>query len=47
VATLHADTRLPAGAPAAIAEALRDWRMIGGGFGLAFDEPGWQLEYEI
>jgi rSAM/selenodomain-associated transferase 2 len=38
---LHADTRLPAGAPAAIAEALRDWRMIGGGFGLAFDEPGW------
>jgi glycosyltransferase involved in cell wall biosynthesis len=38
---LHADTRLPTGAAAAIAAALRDPRVIGGGFGLAFDEPGW------
>lgn len=37
---LHADTRLPAGAPAAIAEALRDPRVVGGGFALRFDEPG-------
>jgi rSAM/selenodomain-associated transferase 2 len=38
---LHADTRLPPGAAAAIAAALRDPRAIGGGFGLTFDEPGW------
>ena len=38
---LHADTRLPNGAPAAITAALRDPRAIGGGFGLSFDEPGW------
>jgi len=38
---LHADTRLPDGAPAAIAAALLDPQVIGGGFGLAFDEPGW------
>ncbi len=38
---LHADTRLPPGAADAIATALRDPRVIGGGFGLVFDEPGW------
>lgn len=37
---LHADTRLPAGAPAAIDAALRDLRVIGGGFALRFDQPG-------
>jgi rSAM/selenodomain-associated transferase 2 len=38
---LHADTRLPPAAAAAITAALRDPRVVGGGFGLAFDEPGW------
>jgi rSAM/selenodomain-associated transferase 2 len=38
---LHADTRLPPGAAATIAAALRDPRVIGGGFGLSFDDPGW------
>jgi rSAM/selenodomain-associated transferase 2 len=38
---LHADTRLPPGATAAITAALRDPRVVGGGFGLAFDDPGW------
>src|SRR5215210_8394725 len=38
---LHADTRLPPDADAAITAALRDARVVGGGFGLAFDEPGW------
>jgi rSAM/selenodomain-associated transferase 2 len=37
---LHADTRLPAGAPAAIAAALRDQKVVGGAFALCFDEPG-------
>jgi rSAM/selenodomain-associated transferase 2 len=37
---LHADTRLPAGAGAAIAGALRDPRVVGGGFALRFDAPG-------
>jgi rSAM/selenodomain-associated transferase 2 len=37
---LHADTRLPAGAGAALAAALRDPRVIGGGFGWGIDEPG-------
>ena len=34
---LHADTRLPTEAPPAIAAALRDPRVLGGGFRLAFD----------
>ncbi len=34
---LHADTRLPAGAPEAIASALRAPGVAGGGFRLAFD----------
>jgi rSAM/selenodomain-associated transferase 2 len=38
---LHADTRLPPAAAAMITAALRDPRVVGGGFGLAFDEPGW------
>jgi rSAM/selenodomain-associated transferase 2 len=38
---LHADTRLPPGAGAAIAAALRDARVVGGAFALRFDEPGW------
>jgi rSAM/selenodomain-associated transferase 2 len=38
---LHADTRLPPDADDAITALLRDSRVIGGGFGLAFDEPGW------
>jgi rSAM/selenodomain-associated transferase 2 len=42
---LHADTRLPPGAPAAIEAALCDPRAIGGGFGLSFDEPGWLYRF--
>ena len=42
---LHADTRLPPGAAEAIAAALRDRAVVGGGFGLLFDEPG--LLYRI
>jgi rSAM/selenodomain-associated transferase 2 len=34
---LHADTRLPAGAWASIARALRDFRVLGGNFALRFD----------
>jgi rSAM/selenodomain-associated transferase 2 len=37
---LHADTRLPAAAPSAVEAALRDRRVVGGGFALRFDEPG-------
>lgn len=37
---LHADTRLPPGAAAAIEAALRDRRVVGGGFAVRFDEPG-------
>ena len=37
---LHADTRLPEGAPAAIAEALQDPGVVGGNFTLRFDSPG-------
>jgi rSAM/selenodomain-associated transferase 2 len=38
---LHADTRLPAGAVAAITAALDDQRVVGGAFALRFDESGW------
>ncbi|MDZ4720396.1 MAG: TIGR04283 family arsenosugar biosynthesis glycosyltransferase [Roseiflexaceae bacterium] len=38
---LHADTRLPDDAQAAITEALADPRVVAGGFGLQFDQPGW------
>jgi rSAM/selenodomain-associated transferase 2 len=37
---LHADTRLPPGATAAIEAALCDSAVTGGGFALRFDEPG-------
>lgn len=37
---LHADTYLPPGAGAAIANALDDARVAGGNFRLAFDPPG-------
>lgn len=36
---VHADTRLPIGAGAAIAQALRNTRVVGGNFRLAFDPP--------
>lgn len=36
---LHADTRLPGGAPAAIAGALEDARVVGGRFDVGFDNP--------
>jgi rSAM/selenodomain-associated transferase 2 len=36
---LHADTRLPAGAPAAIREALGDPAVVGGRFDVSFDSP--------
>jgi rSAM/selenodomain-associated transferase 2 len=39
---LHADTRLPEGAAAAIERALRDPRVVGGAFRLRFDDPGWK-----
>jgi rSAM/selenodomain-associated transferase 2 len=35
---LHADTRLPAGWRAAVRDALRDERVVGGAFRLCFDE---------
>jgi rSAM/selenodomain-associated transferase 2 len=38
---LHADTRLPPGAVAAIAAALADERVVGGAFALRFDEDNW------
>ena len=38
---LHADTRLPAGAGAAIARALADPRAVGGRFDVRFDNPRW------
>ena len=37
---LHADTRLPPRAPALVERVLADRRVVGGGFGLRFDEPG-------
>ncbi len=37
---LHADTRLPAGAVAAIAAALDDPAVVGGRFDVRFDNPG-------
>ncbi|HEU4400795.1 MAG TPA: TIGR04283 family arsenosugar biosynthesis glycosyltransferase [Candidatus Polarisedimenticolia bacterium] len=37
---LHADTRLPPGATAAIASVLADPRVVGGGFRHRFSEPG-------
>lgn len=36
---LHADTHLPAGAPAAILEACRDPAVVGGRFDVQFDSP--------
>ena len=38
VLLLHADTRLPRGWRAAVVEALRDERVVGGAFRLRFDE---------
>jgi rSAM/selenodomain-associated transferase 2 len=38
---LHADTLLPFGAAALIAEALADPRVVGGAFRLRLDDPGW------
>jgi GT2 family glycosyltransferase len=38
---LHADTWLPAGSDDALARALRDPRVVGGNFRLAFDPPDW------
>lgn len=38
---LHADTRLPPGALAAIERALGDPQVLGGAFALRFDQPGW------
>ncbi len=40
---LHADTRLPAGFPRAVASALEDDRTIGGAFRMRFEEAGWAL----
>jgi rSAM/selenodomain-associated transferase 2 len=40
---LHADTVLPPGALAAVASALRDRRVAGGGFRHRFREPGFLL----
>jgi len=37
---LHADTLLPSGALVAVAEVLRDRRVVGGGFRHRFREPG-------
>lgn len=37
---LHADTMVPIGAAAAIADALQDVHVIGGAFRLRFDHPG-------
>jgi rSAM/selenodomain-associated transferase 2 len=37
---LHADTRLPPGARAAILDALGDARVVGGRFDVRFDNPG-------
>jgi rSAM/selenodomain-associated transferase 2 len=38
---LHADTRLPDGAGAAIARALADPAVVGGRFDIRFDSPRW------
>jgi rSAM/selenodomain-associated transferase 2 len=38
---LHADTRLPAGAAAAIAGALGPAEVVGGRFDVRFDNPAW------
>jgi len=38
VVLVHADTRLPSGWKAAVSEALRDERVVGGAFRLRFDE---------
>ncbi len=38
---LHADTRLPAGAAAAIARALADPAVVGGRFDVRFSSPRW------
>ena len=38
---LHADVWLPDGASEAIARALADPHVVGGAFGLRFDEAGW------
>jgi rSAM/selenodomain-associated transferase 2 len=40
---LHADTRLPAGFPQAVASALDDDQTIGGAFRMRFEEAGWAL----
>jgi rSAM/selenodomain-associated transferase 2 len=37
---LHADTRLPPGYPAAVADALADPRVVGGRFDVRLDAPG-------
>ena len=37
---LHADTLLPEGAASAIAEALKDRRVVGGAFRMRLDHPG-------
>jgi len=38
---LHADSRLPRGAHAALTAALADPRVVGGNFALRFDGGGW------
>jgi len=42
---LHADVRLPPDTPKLIAAALRDPRVVGGGFRARFDAEHWLLRY--
>lgn len=42
---LHADTRLPADAPAQIERALADLTVCGGNFSLVFAGPGWAARW--